>query len=349
MTVDARIRLQRGATAVDATLRAPSAGTLALVGPNGAGKSTIIAALAGLLPIQDGQVSVDGTTWVDTDRGVHLAPQSRSVGVMFQALRLFPWLNARDNVAYPLRRQGMDKGAARRQASELLDSLGLSDHLTQKPIELSGGEAQRVALARAIVVKPALLLLDEPLSDLDVTTRGEVRHLLREHLSSFEGSTILVTHDHLEAGALADSVVVLENGRITQSGTFEDLAARPRSKYVANLRGTNLYEGTGSEGAVELAHTTLVVAQDPPREALVAIDPRAVALHLDEPKGSPRNAWLLTIKSLEPADRTVRVSLTGDLDLVAEVTPGSVSELDLAAGRRVWATVKATEISVYEA
>lgn len=349
MSLDARLRLERGAVTIDAAIATDTGRVIALLGPNGAGKSSIVEALAGLLQIDAGHVYVDGDVWVDTDRAVDVPARGRDVGVMFQGLRLLPWLDALDNVAYPLRRRGVKKHEARKKAAGMLAAVGLERQARIKPNDLSGGEAQRVAVARALVVEPALLLLDEPLSDVDVTARGEIRHLLRDHLKSFGGTTVLVTHDHLDAAALADEVVVLENGHVTQSGSFEDLAARPRSRYVADLRGTNLYEGRGSARSVEIGAITLTVGDDAPRDAFVAIDPRAVALHLDEPKGSPRNAWLLQIARIEPTHRAMRVSMTGPLDLVAEVTEESVNELGLAAGDNVWATVKATEISVYPA
>ncbi|MEA2488096.1 MAG: molybdate transport system ATP-binding protein, partial [Actinomycetota bacterium] len=180
--LEARICVRRAAKTIDVELSVPARKTVALLGPNGAGKSTVVSALCGLIRLDEGYVSVDGTVWDDTGRKIHLAPQARGVGVVFQDLRLFPWLDAIDNVAYPLRRNGLGRREARSRARDLLGSFGLDEAMTQRADELSGGEAQRVGLARAIVTEPSILLLDEPLSDLDVTARTEVRHLLRDYL-----------------------------------------------------------------------------------------------------------------------------------------------------------------------
>ncbi|MDQ3877950.1 MAG: ABC transporter ATP-binding protein [Actinomycetota bacterium] len=347
--LSAHVVVDREAKTVDVDVTFPRSTTTAVLGPNGAGKSTFVSALAGLVELREGQISVDGDLWEDTSTGRHVEPRRRNVGVMFQRLNLFPWLDAADNVAYPLRRKGTPRGEARSRARELLEDLGLGTAAGRRPLELSGGEAKRVALARAIVTRPSVLLLDEPLSELDATTRTEVRHLLGEYLRAFEGVAIVVSHDYLDAAALADSVVVLEEGRVSQSGTFDDLAARPQTRYVADLRGTNLYRGNGEGTSVRVGNTTVVVADEAPSTALVAIDPRAVALHLDEPKGSARNAWLLSVSAIEPSGCAARIILRGDIDIVAEVTPGSVVDLALEPGRAVWASVKATEISVYPA
>jgi molybdate transport system ATP-binding protein len=207
--LEARVCVHRATKTIDVQLSVPAATTVALLGPNGAGKSTVVSAVSGLIRLDEGCITVEDTVWDNVEHGVHLAPQARRVGVVFQDLRLFPWLDAIDNVAYPLRRKRVRKREAQGRARDLLGSFGLNGVMTQRVDELSGGEAQRVALARAIVTKPSILLLDEPLSDLDVTARADVRSLLRDYLSTFDGSTVLVTHDRADAG-LADNVVLID-------------------------------------------------------------------------------------------------------------------------------------------
>src|SRR5439155_23260539 len=146
-------------------------------------------------------------------------PEHRPVGMVFQDYLLFPHLDVLDNVAFGARRRGARRSDARRVAAEWLDRLGLGDRIGARPAELSGGQAQRVALARALATDPALLLLDEPLAALDASARAEVRRDLRRHLASFPGVRVLITHDPLEAAALADRLVVLDAGRGVQSGT----------------------------------------------------------------------------------------------------------------------------------
>ncbi len=176
---------------------------LAITGPNGSGKSTIIHTIAGLVPLRSGQLQSDNITWDVPDSRQWVAPENRTCAVVFQDLRLFPHMNVISNVAYGLRAHGVAKDEAHSRSAALLACVGLSSFETRRPNELSGGERQRVALARALVVEPRVLLLDEPLSAVDIASRAALRDLLPELLSTFAGATILVTHDLGDVEALA--------------------------------------------------------------------------------------------------------------------------------------------------
>ena len=245
-----------------------------------------------------------------------------------------------------------------------------------RPAALSGGQSQRVALARALATEPRVLLLDEPLAALDARTRPRTRAELRRHLATFPGARLLVTHDPVDALVLADRLVVLEAGRVTQVGTTADVARRPRSRYVAQLVGLNLLHGSAADDrAVRLGGgTELVVAEPVPAvEVAVAVRPQAVAVHRTEPEGSARNAWPAVVADLEADHDRVRVVLEararapadlggigrdggevggddvgGGDTIVAEVTPAAVADLDLVPGAHVWASVKAVDLTVYE-
>jgi molybdate transport system ATP-binding protein len=218
------------------------------------------------------------------------------------------------------------------------------------PRELSGGQAQRVALLRTLATEPRLLLLDEPLSALDVTIRAEVRRELSRQLASFPGVRLLVTHDPLEAIALADRIVVLERGHVVQSGTPEEVTARPRSRFVADLAGVNLLRGKAHGDHIKLANGASVAAPDAGEgDVFAVIHPRAVSLFLMRPEGTPRNVWQGETENIDLHGERVRVRVNGPVPLVAEVTPSAVRELHLHAGAPVWIAVKATEISVYPA
>jgi molybdate transport system ATP-binding protein len=348
----AAVALRRGDLELDVTLDLPLGSTVALLGPNGAGKTTLLRALAGLQPLQHGRVTLGDDVLEDTATGVRLAPEQRPIGVLFQDYLLFPHLSALENVAFGLRCRGVARAEARRRAQAWLDRVGLGDRSAARPHALSGGQAQRVALARALATDPQLLLLDEPLSALDASTRLEVRRELRRHLASFEGVRLLVTHDPLEAIALADELVVLEHGRVVQSGTPADVSARPRSRYVAELVGVNLYRGHAAEDRVVLADGASLQA---PSGAGVAgavfalVHPRAVSLHRREPEGTPRNVWKGVAESLDLEGERVRVRVGGRIPIVAEVTPAAVAELGLADGGEVWVSVKAAEVEIYPA
>ncbi len=321
-----------------------------MLGPNGSGKSTVFRCLAGLLPIDDGRIELDGEVLDEPATDTFVVPEQRPVAVVFQDYLLFPNLTALENVAFGLRARGAPKIGRPRQAQAWLARVGLADHAGHRPRALSGGQAQRVALARALATEPRLLLLDEPLAALDVGTRGDVRRDLRRHLATFDGVRLLVTHDPVDAYALADRVVILETGQVMQTGTLADVSAKPRSRYIADLVGVNLLAGRGSDGVITTPSGGRIVPAESVRgDAFAVIQPHAVALYPSPPDGSPRNVWETTVADVDLQADRVRVRLTGQIPLVAEITPAALDDLALQPGDRVWATVKATEITAYPA
>ncbi|MFJ4282059.1 ABC transporter ATP-binding protein [Streptomyces massasporeus] len=341
--LDARLLVDRGDFRLDVALTVAPGEVVALLGPNGAGKTTALRALAGLTPLSGGHLRLDGT---ELDR---TPPEARPVGVVFQDYLLFPHLTALDNVAFGPRCQGAAKAEARAQAAEWLDRLGLAAHAGAKPRRLSGGQAQRVALARALATRPRLLLLDEPLAALDARTRLEVRARLRRHLADFEAVAVLVTHDPLDAMVLADRLVVVEHGRVVQEGTPGDIARHPRTDYIAQLVGLNLYRGEADGHTVRLADgPRLTITEVLSGPVFVAFPPGAVTLHRERPTGSSaRNLWRCEVAGLETHGDQIRADLTGELPLAADLTTVAAAELDLHPGAEVWATVKATQTHAY--
>jgi molybdate transport system ATP-binding protein len=350
MTLAARIVRTLGTFRLDVELETNSGETVAVLGPNGSGKSSLFRCLAGLLPIDDGRIELDGEPFDDPVTDVFVRPERRPVAVVFQDYLLFPNLTALENVAFGLRARGVTKAEARARAAAWLERIGLADHAHHRPRALSGGQAQRVALARALATEPRLLLLDEPLAALDAGTRDDVRRDLRRHLATFDGVRLLVTHDPVDAFALADRVVILEHGKVAQYGTFADVTARPRSRYIADLVGVNLLRGTGRNGAIAVPGGARIVPADPvDGDTFAVIQPHSVALYRNPPDGSPRNVWRATVADLDRQADRVRVRLIGDVPLVAEITSAALDELRLQPGDGVWATVKATEINAYPA
>jgi molybdate transport system ATP-binding protein len=348
VSLDAHIELQLGTLSLRAELRVDDHELVVLVGPNGAGKSTLLRVLAGLTPIDAGVISLDRVVLDDPIGGVFVPPERRPVAMMFQDALLFRHLDALDNVAFGMRAAGVRKARANERAAELLTRLGLASEIHAKPHALSGGQAQRVALARALAVEPRALLLDEPLAALDAQTRIEVRRTLREHLTTFPGVRVLVSHDPLEALTLADRIVVLEAGAVTQTGTPDEVRRHPRSPYVAALLGVNLLLGrlTGDGRFVLDGGGELHVAAADTGPALAIIDPNAVSLFAAEPHGSARNCWPAIVSDLDRAPDRVRVHFASPFALTADVTPAAAAELALEPGAEVWCAVKATAIQV---
>jgi molybdate transport system ATP-binding protein len=348
--LEARIILQLGQLDLDVELKVEAGRVVALLGPNGAGKTTVLRALAGLLPLSGGRLVLDGQLLEDPSRRIRVPTERRPVGMVFQNYLLFPHLSALENVAFGLRARGRGRGQSRQLAAAWLDRLGLTGLGSGRPGTLSGGQQQRVALARALATDPRMLLLDEPLAALDVSTRAEVRRDLRRHLRGFSGVNLVVTHDPLEAVALADHLVVMERGRIVQSGSAADVTERPRSRYVADLVGVNLLRGRLGQGVVALqSGGRLVTAAAGGGEVFAVVAPRSVSLWRSRPDGSPRNVWRGRATGIDLQGDRVRVLVEGAPSLVAEVTPAAMSDLALDEGREIWVSVKATEVTAYPA
>jgi molybdate transport system ATP-binding protein len=353
VTLSVDIGVRRGEFEVRAAFGAEAGETVALLGPNGSGKTTLVLAIAGLLPPDEGTIALGGE--VLDGGGGHVPPEHRPIGVVFQDLLLFPHLSAVENVAFGLRARGTDAVEARTRARGALERLGLGERADARPRDLSGGEAQRVALARSMIGEPALLLLDEPLSALDVGTRVRVRELVREHLRGFPGVRVVVTHDPVEASALADRLVVLEGGRVTQIGSPEEIRAAPRSRYAADFVGVNAFHGRIErlkDGAGRLAAGggSEVVVPWPENFAgghvIALLRPADVTLSLEAPRGSARNVFEGPVTWVAVEDQRARVRVASAPPLVAEVTLGSIERLGLREGVHVWASFKAMEVQV---
>jgi molybdate transport system ATP-binding protein len=346
----AECRVRLAAFDLEADIDVSDGETVAVLGPNGAGKTTMLRAIAGLQPLDGGRIVLDGQLLDGVAESVFVPTAARSIGFVFQDYLLFPHLNALDNVAFGLRARGLPATAARGRAREWLTRLGIAEAAPARPHALSGGQAQRVALARALATEPRLLLLDEPLAALDVRTRAHVRAELRRAIVEFAGARLMVTHDPIDAMVLADRLVILENGRVTQTGTPADVAAHPRSSYVAELVGVNMLRGSADDRIVTLeSGGELTIADAPPSGSVaIVIRPQAIALHASRPGGSPRNVWQATVADVHVDRGRARVQLDGPIPAVAEITPAAVAELAIAPGSSVWASVKAVDLTVSE-
>jgi molybdate transport system ATP-binding protein len=224
---------RRAGFEVALTLAARPGEVVALLGPNGAGKSTALAALAGQLPIERGDIRL-GDRVLSTPHHT-VPPRQRRVGQVFQDYLLFPHLTVLDNIAFGPRARGASKSQANAIAHDWMRRLGITELGAARASQVSGGQSQRVALARALATDPELLLLDEPFAAADVVSRDELRAAFAPHLRDARHPTVLVTHDPVDARELADRVIIVEAGAVTQSGTWPELVASPASAYVARV------------------------------------------------------------------------------------------------------------------
>ncbi len=344
----------RGGFALDAAFSAPAPGVTALFGPSGCGKSTVLSAISGLLRPGEGRVALGGDAMLDTARGVFVPPERRRCGVVFQDARLFPHLSVESNLRFGMRRA--PRGAEGPGVADVVALLGVGHLLRRRPAGLSGGERQRVALGRALLSRPRLLLMDEPLAALDAARRAEVLPFLARLRDAAGLPVLYVTHALDEVDALADSLVLLEAGRVAAEGTVEALSAR-----------TDLPALSARRDAGALLRCA-VLAHDPargltrlgfPGGALVAplrpepvgtrlrlrVRARDVAVAAEAPRGlSVRNvlpAGLAGVAAVPGAPHEVFLRLAiGPSALLARVTRDAVAELGLRPGIAVWALVK---------
>ncbi|WP_072690485.1 sulfate/molybdate ABC transporter ATP-binding protein [Rhodococcus marinonascens] len=353
LSVEARV----GARGVEMGFDLGEGEVLAVLGPNGAGKSTALSIVAGLVRPDTGRVELNGRVLTDTARGVMLPPHRRSVALLAQQALLFPHLTVEANVAFAPRSAGRGRREARQIAQKWLDAVEATQFADRRPHELSGGQAQRVAVARALAADPQALLLDEPMAALDVTAAPALRVLLRRVLREGHRTAVVVTHDVLDALALADRVIVVDEGRVVESGSVRDVLTCPRSSFAARIAGLNLVSVFGAPGDLLTATGVRMhglpgadfVAGSP---AVAVFAPHSVAVHLHPPEGSPRNVFRVTIAEIEVRGPMVRARAgTGDgrLELSADVTAASVAELDLMPGADVFFVVKAAEVALHAA
>ena len=356
--LEIEVRRRLGAFTLDAGLAVAPGSVTVLVGESGSGKTTLLRLIAGLLAPDHGRIAWNGAVLSDQATGQFVPPERRPVGYVAQDYALFPHLNVRDNLAFGLRADGRPRREVRERASRALERFDLVALAGRRPRELSGGQQQRVALARALVLDPGILLLDEPLSALDLKTRRAVRSELRRTLAGLSCATLLVTHHPSEALALGEHVAVLEDGRITQHGARAEFVRRPGSQYVAEFLGVNLLEGEirepGANGVARVqVEGGVLEVPDPGRTGAVrlVVHPHDIVVSVVAPVGSARNVLRGTVEELipePPAGERIRALLATRPMLAAQITRSTVEALGLRPGVEVHASFKATAVEVSE-
>ncbi|PYN24316.1 MAG: ABC transporter ATP-binding protein [Candidatus Rokuibacteriota bacterium] len=315
---------------------------LALLGPSGCGKTTTLRLVAGFLAPEAGEIWV-GDRCLSSPASV-VPPERRRMAMIFQSYALWPHMTVAQNVAYGLRfKPGLSRGDREARVREMLRVVQLAGYEGRYPGELSGGQQQRVAVARALVVEPEILLLDEPLSNLDANLREEMRFEIRRLHETFGNTTLYVTHDQGEAMVISDRIAVLKAGKVAQAGTADDLYHRPRTRFVAEFIGrTNVLDGVAvARDTVAHGHVRLRVATaDLEPGARVALSIRPHQLRLGEPGAAAggANAFRGTVRRAaflgDSVDYEIAVA-DSDLVLRAAAAPTPRFEVGAAVGLRI--------------
>ena len=321
-----------------------------LLGPSGAGKSVLLELIAGLTFADSGKILFKG-------KDLTGAPAwKRPFGLVFQDLALFPHLNVYDNIAYSLKRDKLNKKTINQRVEEISHDLEIPHLLLRKPDSLSGGEQQRVALARTLALKPSVLLLDEPLSAMDVSLQHELRALLRK-INRTGISILHVTHSFEETLAMAQRVAIIEKGSLVHIGTSSDVFERPKSQFIANLAGhRNFFKARVSH---EL-NSDLLNAEVCPgisifcygdstiTEGFVLINQENIVLSIEEPVLSTRNNFHGTISDLHPIRNGYEITIDTGIRLHAQLTSESVQKFKLEQGCKIWACFKASSVTLID-
>ena len=329
----------------------PASQVTVLFGPSGAGKTTVLRCIAGLETLDGGRIAFKEEVWADFSKNLHLPPQQRPVGYLFQDYALFPHLSVRENLAYGL--QALPEADRDQRVRSIAGSLQVEELLDRRPASLSGGQQQRVALARALARNPELLLLDEPLSALDGPTREQVREELARLLKAVKRPAILVTHDWVDALRLGDRLVVMSRGSVLQTGTPQDVFAKPQHADVAAAVGVETLAAatvvSRAEGSLTLrvsrAELTAVDPGDSQSQYFVCIRGENVTLETGRAEhSSARNHLRGNVKEIAPAGPVWKVTVDIGCDIVALVTRQAIEDLRLSAGSEVYAVFKASAV-----
>jgi molybdate transport system ATP-binding protein len=357
--LDVAVEKRLGGFEVDARFSCETSGIVALFGRSGAGKTTLVNMLAGLLRPDRGRIAINGATLFDSERGLDLPPERRRLGYVFQEGRLFPHLSVRSNLSYGLRR--VAPGERHIGLQQIVALLGLDAHLERRPRDLSGGEKQRVALGRALLANPRLLLMDEPLAALDQARKEEILPFIERLRDELAIPIVYVSHVMPEIVRLADTMVLMSEGRVMAVGALDDLTSRLdlrplTGRYEAGAVLAARVEGQDERFALtELSFTggrLLVPRLELPAgaELRLRIRARDVALALERPQGtSILNVFPCVVRDIG-ADEGAQVDLRLDAcgaALWARITRRSLEDLHLRPGSKVFALVKAVAIDRY--
>ena len=322
------------------SLKADRGDYIAIIGPTGSGKSIVLETVAGFYKPIRGKIRLEG-------RDITFLPiEKRNVSIVYQDHALFPHMSVFENIAYGLKKKERNSSIVREEVRKIAKILGISHLLHRKPDTLSGGEQQRVAIARALVVKPKLLLMDEPFSALDVKTRENLRKLVKKAVKKYDTTVLHVTHDFEDVFSLANKVAVMKDGEIVQTGRPEEIFSRPLNDFVADFVGSNILDGvvTGKkENLTEVRAGDCVMYStdhaDEGEEVRISVRPENMEVSVNPP--SSGNAVRCRVEDVRRSANSVWLVLkSGNLKFKAVVTPRLVDSMKLDVGKEVFVSFK---------
>lgn len=318
-----------------------------ILGPTGAGKTVLLEAIAGLHPIAKGQI------WSGEREVTKLSPEKRGIGFVYQDQQLFPHLSVKDNIAFGLKMAKRPKEEMEARIAAMAELHGIEHLLERSPENLSGGERQKVALARALITEPEILLLDEPLSAVDLETREQMQRDLQRIQRRLKVTTIHVTHDFEEAVALGQRVAILNQGRIAQVGTPEEVLRQPSSEFVARFAlSRNVFSGEASDSetgsaTIAIGQTRLMAATELRGQVRLSLRPEDILISREPLKSTARNSLQGVVSDIADRGAVIYVTVTVPPDFICLITRQAFQELELSRGARVWLTFKASAIHVF--
>lgn len=344
---DMRVRLGKF-TLRDISLKIREGEYFVILGPTGAGKTVILEAIAGLCRIRKGQIFING------ENATYMPPEQRRIAYVPQDYALFPFLNVRENIRFGLKKSGLPSEETARRIGQLAHMLGISQLLERQVGNLSGGEKQRVSLARALATSPRILLLDEPLSSLDVSTAKYLRLELRRFHEELGITTIHVTHNLMEAEELADRVAIIDGGNLEQVGTREEIFLSPCNETVSNFIGApNILS---CEACNDLGHglieavcgrMPIILPNEGKEVRKIALFPRDIYVSAINPPGPPLNRFRGTVTDIRPFSSLARLKVrVGDNDLLAEMPKAALEEMAITVGQEVYLILKIRGIRI---
>ncbi|MBQ4415183.1 MAG: ATP-binding cassette domain-containing protein [Methanomicrobium sp.] len=321
-----------------------------VLGPTGAGKTILLETIAGIHRLKTGKIYLHGRDITD------IPPELRGIGIVYQDYMLFPHMTVGDNIAFGLKQRGVSKEERERQAAEIAGKLGIDHLLGRYPQTLSGGEKQRAAIARAVILKPKVLLLDEPLSALDNTTRESLRRELKKLHKEMHTTIIHITHHFEDIYSLADRVVVMREGSIIQCGSVEEIVRKPDSRFIADFTGMeNVFSGictpAGNETAeIDIGGLKIHAVSDRSGDVNVGIRPEELIISKEKLTSSARNSVRGEIVKITDNGIFSKIAVAEEVSgtlFTAALTKQSIESMNIGIGDTVYLTFKATAVHVF--